>query len=60
MKTLDRDSIKAQVKADSLSPLFFLNDESREQFWGLLDACRDSIESRALGGGFGTMGNLQE
>jgi len=57
---MDRDSIKAQVTSDSLSPLFFLNDQSREEFWGLLDSCRDSIESRALGGGLGTMGNLEE
>ena len=46
-KQMDRDSMRQQINSQSLSPLFFLNDHSREQFWQMLDSCKDNIERRA-------------
>ena len=40
---MDRDLMRQQINAQSLSPLHFLNDHSREQFWKLLDSCRDQV-----------------
>ena len=48
-KQRDRDSTREQINAQMLSPLHFLNDDSREQFWKLLDSCRDTIEARSQG-----------
>lgn len=48
-KQMDRDSLREQFNAQSLSPLHFLNDTSRDQFWSLLDSCRDTIEARTYG-----------
>ena len=42
-KQMDRDLMRQQINAQSLSPLHFLNDHSREQFWKLLDSCRDQV-----------------
>jgi len=46
---MDRDSVREQLNAQSLSPLHFLNDTSRDQFWKLLDSCRDTLEARTYG-----------
>lgn len=62
-KQRDRDSTREQIDAKLLSPLHFLNDESREQFWRLLDSCRDTIEAHSQGKrapGGGTHGKIQE
>lgn len=35
-KQLDRDSLKAQLINKSFSPLLFLNDYSRNEFWKMI------------------------
>ena len=45
---MDRDSIKQQITLDSLSPLHFLNDGSREQFWQVVARCQLSLEERSM------------
>ncbi len=47
---MDRDFLKKQIfesKDKGLSPLVFLSDQAREEFWAVLDSCRDTIEERA-------------
>ena len=46
---MDRDAMRDQLNAQALSPLHFLNDDTRLQFWKLLDSCRDTIEARTYG-----------
>ena len=42
-KQMDRDSLRSQINKQSLSPLFFLNDDSRETFWELLAKAEASV-----------------
>ena len=44
-KQLDRDNLKAQLINQSFSPLLFLNDYSRNEFWKMITR----YESDAIG-----------
>ena len=48
---MDNDFLKQQLfeSKEKISPLSFLNDQAREDFWGLLDNFRDVIDERING-----------
>ena len=46
-KKMDRDYLRQSILDDplkqGLSPLIFLNDQTREEFWRMLDSLKDSV-----------------
>lgn len=46
---MDRDFLKKQIfdsKDKGVSPLVFLNDQARDEFWAVLDSCKNKLEER--------------